>query len=430
MDARTDQTADMLAAAVLQAHGLTALVADRAPYADRRRIVVDDVTCPTCGRESCEGHDRSAVRDRSRAERLLSLPDPPEVVEGVVWGGCITVLVGESSTGKSFVGWSLAAAVSADRAWLGREATHGSVVYVPYEGDALGRRLRALRDVQHATLDHIYVPDGDRAPLSPRVSRDGSEEPSIGERALAQYLGDLTAELHADGAPPVRLVVIDTVRASMAGNEDASGDVSAYLRAVRRIISRAPEAACLLLHHAGWQDGDSPRKRERGSSAWRGNCDATLYLEADDPADDGTAALRLRTLKTRDAERPPVLHMVRRRVELAASVSRDIRRGPVTSCVIEPDHRSRADIEAAERAETDAATLAIDLRVLRVIADRPQAATSQGSIRLAVGDRRDVVYAAIARLMDRGWVEPPTKQRRPYTVTAAGAAALDGASHV
>ena len=46
---------------------------------------------------------------------------------------------------------------------------------------------------------------------------------------------------------------------------------------------------------------------------------ATLYLEAGDyDAERGEAALTLRTLKVRDAERPAPLRLVRRRVELAA----------------------------------------------------------------------------------------------------------------
>ena len=59
--------------------------------------------------------------------------------------------------------------------------------------------------------------------------------------------------------------------------------VSAYLRAVRRILSSLPDAGALLVHHAGWQgEGKSSRQRERGSSAWRGNVDGTWYLKGED----------------------------------------------------------------------------------------------------------------------------------------------------
>ena len=87
----------------------------------------------------------------------------------------------------------------------------------------------------------------------------------------------------------------------MTGSEDSSEHVSAFLRAGRRLMARTPGAAWCLVHHAGWQDGDSARKRERGSSAWRGNCDATLYLEAGEyDTERGEALLTLRVLKVRD----------------------------------------------------------------------------------------------------------------------------------
>ena len=55
-------------------------------------------------------------------------------------------------------------------------------------------------------------------------------------------------------------MIIDTVRASLIGSEDGSESVSAYLRAVRRLLAPYPEAAGLLAHHAGWQDGEHGRE--------------------------------------------------------------------------------------------------------------------------------------------------------------------------
>ena len=79
-----------------------------------------------------------------------------------------------------------------------------------------------------------------------------------------------------------------------------------------------PGAAALLVHHAGWQDGDTPRKRERGSSTWRGNVDASLYLEAGTyNRETGTCPLTLKWLKVRDGGIPRADALrIRRRVEL------------------------------------------------------------------------------------------------------------------
>jgi RecA-family ATPase len=186
-------------------------------------------------------------------------PAPIEIVESIAWEGALTVLAAESGTGKTFVQLSLAACVSDAVPWLGRETQQGSVVYVSYEGDALGLRLRALHDGAGHRLEHVYIVRA-HAPLSPIVMRDAGEQASRGELALRSALETLGRELADAGRPPVRLVMIDTVRASLAGSEDASDSVSAYLRAVRRVTVAAPEASLVLAHHAGWQDGRARRR--------------------------------------------------------------------------------------------------------------------------------------------------------------------------
>jgi hypothetical protein len=401
-------------------------------------VMEDPTRCEVCGRDACEDHlpaepaSSSSKRPRLHAQRaldVLTTPRPKEIVEGIAWGGCVTVLVSESGTGKTFVLLDLAGAVSDGVPWHGRAVREGSVVYLSYEGDALGLRLRALRDVSGRRLEHLYIVRGSD-PLSPRANREG-EDCSVGELAVAAALESLTVELATARRPPISLIVIDTVRASLSGSEDSSEHVAAYLRAVRRVMARVPGTAAILAHHAGWQDGEQQRKRERGSSAWRGNCDGTLYLEAGEyDAERGETALTLRALKVRDAERPAPMHLFRRRVEIAERIADDIRRGPVTSCVIDSDRRSREDREAAQAAAAETETRAIDQRLLRVIAERPDSATSQDRLRVAVGLRRDLVQAAVVRLLDRGWIELPARQRQPYTVTVQGLSELSGSATV
>jgi hypothetical protein len=430
--------------------------------ASRAEVWVTDPTlCPECGREACEDHlppdtrseaeillssdpgpQRHAPAARfqgtnpapknptnppapprltfSRANDLIALPRPVEIVEGVASAGGLTALISESGTGKTFVMTDLSAVVSSGVTWHGRAVLQGSVAYASYEGDALGLRFRALRDVGGHRLEHVYVLRA-HDPLSPRVGRDG-EERSIGEVHVTEALVHLAAQLTAAKRPPIVLLCIDTVRASLAGSEDSSEDVAAYLRAVRRIMTRVPGAAALLAHHAGWQDGDQQRKRERGSSAWRGNCDTTLYLEAGtyDP-DRGEAQLTLRTLKSRDGEKPPPLPLIRRRVELAEMAADG---GPVTSCVIDSDRRSREDREAERVAAVEATDHAVDLAVLRAMQDYP-AATNITRLRPYVGQRTELVTAAVARIL-RAKLALDGKRGQPYTLTAAGLARLNG----
>ena len=135
----------------------------------------------------------------------------------------------------------------------------------------------------------------------------------------------------------------------------------------------------------------------------------------------------LQTLKLRDGELPPPLHLVRRRVELAEMVDRaDMRRGPVTSCVIVADSRTREDREAERHAALDAESHAVDLRVLRAMRDHPEA-TNIRKLRARLGSRLDEVNEAVSRLLRTGFVTEG-KRGQPYVLTAAGRAALDEAA--
>jgi RecA-family ATPase len=378
--------------------------------------MLDQSACRECGREGCEDH--AVGLKVLRAADVIALPQLPEVVGGVAFAGGLTVIASESGTGKTFLGLSMGANVSDGTTWHGRQTLQGSVAYLAFEGDALGLRLQALKEAFGHRLEHMYVircVD----PLSPRVTRDGGEQRSVGEVAVATALHELSTELNAKRLPPIVLIIVDTVRASLSGSEDSSEHVSAYLRAVRRLLVPLPGAAAILVHHAGWQDGIDRRKRERGSSAFRGNVDATLFLELGEYDDKtGQAELTLRTLKVRDAERPAPLHLIRRRVYLPL---RDRHGQPVTSCVIDRDRRTRKDREAEQVRDAEAAQLVLDRRVLGVIRDH--AITSNGSLRSFVGGRHAAVVDAVGRVLRAGWATK-AGQRLPFVLTDEGRSVL------
>jgi AAA domain len=286
----------------------------------------------------------------------------------------------------------------------------GSVAYVSFEGDALGLRLRALREAG-TDLSHLHVLQAGE-PLSPRVDRDGTESPSAGETALGGALAELTARLTAQAAPPLTLLIVDTVRASLVGSEDRSEDVAAYLRAMRRLLAPYPEVGAILAHHAGWQDGETSRKRERGSSAFRGNVDGTLYLEVtDENRELGVASLTLTALKVRDEARPAPLRLLRATVTLAI-VDADGR--PHRTCRIETDPRSRQDVADEQARATADAAAALDRRAYDLIAKGE--ITNLRMLRLLLGVKTDAAEGAVARLLMAGRVRRPARQRAPYTV--------------
>jgi hypothetical protein len=345
------------------------------------------------------------------ARHLMAAPVPLELVQGMAWAGCITLLVGESGAGKSFVLDAVAAAVSEGRPCFGRATLQKSVLKVACESDHLGRRYIALAESQGYDLENVYA-----GRLQVALSRRG-EDIADGERVLIDAIIRLNGQLEASRKPPLGLIEVDTVRASMGGSEDSSEDVSSYLRAIRRILAATPGAAALLAHHAGWQDGDTKRRRERGSSAWRGNVDATLYLEGDrDEKIPGLYALRLQTLKVRDSERPEPLHLIRRCVQISGE---DSHGGRLSSCVVERDVFWQQGLDAGRSAREGL----IDLRTLTVIAERPDLSINLESLKNALRMRKAAIGDSVRRLLESGFIESG-RRNQPYSISTAGSAHL------
>ena len=105
------------------------------------------------------------------AHTLIEEPPPAEIIEGVAFAAGISVIAAESGTGKTFVATDMLGAVSAGVPWHGRAVEQGSVAYISFEGDALGLRLKALREVGGQKLEHVYVLRAADPPLASRRSR-------------------------------------------------------------------------------------------------------------------------------------------------------------------------------------------------------------------------------------------------------------------
>jgi hypothetical protein len=380
--------------------------------------------CSRCGRDACAGDCAPPVPPlvAVSAGAVTNAAPPRWVVEGFVVENGVHLLVSESGTGKTFVLLSLAAHLATGADWFGLATSAGSVVYVGFEADALGLRLQALEGAG-CDLANVYVIRASD-PISPSIGRDGREAPSVGEAALTSALIELVERLAREGKPPIVAVMIDTVRASMSGSEDRSEDASAYLRAVRRILRAVAGAAAILAHHSGWQDGEVRRKRERGSSAFRGNVDGVAYLEADEDAgaaDPSHVPLVLRVLKARDAQRPEVIRLVRQRVEVPGV---DRRGDPLSSCLIVSDARTRADRESETRAVEAAQDRQLELRVLQAVREFPNL-TNRERIRQVVKAGKPAVNAAVARLVLRELLVEGLRGA-PFTLTPEGIRAADG----
>lgn len=342
-----------------------------------------------------EDHNRKKLEgnlDVLSVDQILGEPPPIPVVEGFIDEGQVGILSGESGEGKTFVGLSIAQAVASGARWGQCATRRGAVIYCSWEGDSFNLRLKAL-EVNKTPMraDFFHLVRGD-ASLNAMELR------------FTKLFGDFQSACELAGTR-VSLVVLDTLRMALGGSEDSSADVSEFLSCARRMSKTVAPAAVLILHHLGWQDSDAPKKRERGSSALRGNVDRTWLL----------AGGVLRELKARDGQKG------RFRVRLK-TVSWDVEgTDPLgsyrTSCVIEHDDRDAEIVALDDRAAAAVLEAEEDLRLLKLIHEHR--ITNVHVLRELAGKRQTLVTLGLSRLLQQGLIER-FKKTEPYVLTPAG----------
>jgi putative DNA primase/helicase len=243
---------------------------------------------------------------------LQALPPLAWCVRGVLPAVGVAALFGPSASGKSFLGFDLAAHIAEGREWFEHRVTPAPVVYVALEGEA-GFKLRAQAWEQ---AHGRKLPDGLRLVLQ------GFK--------LAGDVPDLAAAiLAAVGAGAV--VFVDTLnRAAPMADENSSRDMGEILEGAKE-LQRLTAGLVVLIHHTG---KDAARGL-RGHSSLFAALDAAIEVTRDgdrrewkvskskDGADGEAHPFRLEVVELApDSDGEPVSSCVVRRDMSAADVAR------------------------------------------------------------------------------------------------------------
>jgi len=241
--------------------------------------------------------------------------DAADFVEGLLLDKAMSVIYGQSNSGKTFFAADLALHVAAGMPWRGREVEQGAVIWLAMEGShGIFNRIEAWRreqGMEDATIPFAVVPVALDL-LDPMGDTDGL--------IAAIKVAAKTLEI------PVRLVVVDTLsRAIAGGNENSPEDMGALVSNGTRIQQELETHVCWI-HHSGKDEA----KGARGHSLLRAATDTEIEIIADGPARGA------RVTKQREMDASGDFAFTLRVVELGIN-----RRGkPVTSCVV--DHAEGA----------------------------------------------------------------------------------------
>jgi hypothetical protein len=198
--------------------------------------------------------------NEAKDRALQSATNP--LIKNLLDAGAMSVMYGDSGTGKTFVALDLAYHVAAGVPWNGLKVVQGPVIYVAAEaGEDINARIEAL--------DKHYSPDKepplDTVPCLVDLFRAGAD---------LQPLIALVREAAKEYGRDVSLIVIDTLaRAMGAGDENQTPDMNQFVRHLD-LLRTETGAHVMIVHHTG----KDKARGGRGSSALRAATDTELEV--------------------------------------------------------------------------------------------------------------------------------------------------------
>jgi hypothetical protein len=217
----------------------------------------------------------------TRATSYLEQPSPLKwIISGWVPDLGITMIYGESGSGKTFLALDMACHVAAGLSWNGRKTKAGIAVYMAGEGN-YGIRQRVAAWCKAHNIDRL-----DNLLISNKAI--DMDSPTASAQIIKAVRG-LTSE-------PVGSITIDTVNNHMSGNENDAKDTRNMLNSVQ-IVGRAINSGIVLVHHTG--NAIEAKNRARGSSAWKASMDSQILVSKKDKL------IEVNCTKMKDTEEPP-----------------------------------------------------------------------------------------------------------------------------
>lgn len=296
------------------------------------------------------------------ASSALSASTAP-LIKGLLDQGAMTVLYGESNTGKTFLAMDISFHIAAGLQWGGMRTTQFPVLYIAAEG-GLGARKRA------AALAACYSAE------APAAAFHYLLHPINLLRADAD-LGRLVESVRAVGVR-FGLIVVDTLSRAMAGgDENSSTDMGAMVKHLDALRA-ATSAHIMVVHHSG----KDRAKGARGHSLLRAATDTEIEVS------EGEIAVT----KQRDLDRSFSSGFALDVVTLGVDGDGE----PVTSCVVRLVKDAGVSVGVATPKEADVLKAMANLSALSV---EPQAGVSVAELVEYFSSRADDMSDNAVRVM-------------------------------
>jgi hypothetical protein len=207
------------------------------------------------------------------------LPQPPELVRGLIHKGSKLVLGGGSKSFKTWTLLDLALSVAHGREWLNFSTTRGRVLYLNFEIQAWSwqSRLQAVAKAKSITIEPGQL--------------------SLWNlRGKAAHFSDLLPKIRETIKQDFALIVLDPIYKIYGGtDENSAGDVARLLNGLEELAVSSGAAVAFGAHFSkGNQAGKESIDRISGSGVFARDPDSLLVFTRHEQADAFTVEATLR----------------------------------------------------------------------------------------------------------------------------------------
>lgn len=289
---------------------------------------------------------KAAARTRNidciRASELIDgLVAEEQLVEGLLGARALSMLYGDSNSGKTFLAIDLACAVAQGTNWMGRSTVGGLVIYLASEAPgSVALRLHAYQKWFGVSLDNLIIV---RSPIT--LFDDGADVAAVTAMVRQEEL---------KSGKQCRLIIGDTLARLGAGANENSGAEMGTVIANADKLKSALGVHVMLIHHSGKDAG-------RGARGWSGvRAAMDTEIEVLGPGDERHKTHVARITKQRDiGGKGQRIGFALRVVDLGTGQWEK----PVTTCIVEP--AEAPDKPAAAKKESE-----VGKKVLRLLDGR------------------------------------------------------------
>ena len=191
----------------------------------------------------------------------IPLPEPPQVISGVLHRGSKAVYGGPSKAFKTWTLLDMCLAVATGTDWLGFNTAPGPVLYINFELQpfAVHKRLLVLAEIRGCEVPHnlhIWNLRGFSRPLS-------------------QLLPELLRQIQGEG---YALIIPDPIYKTLSGkNENDAGDIGTVCGEIESVAVQTGAAVAFGAHFAkGNASGKEHIDRVSGSGVWARDPDSII----------------------------------------------------------------------------------------------------------------------------------------------------------